>query len=327
MKYYLTVLFILNFLNLYSQDNYLKRVGLEKKDIQLFCDSAKEENKFRTISFSAYKKDIELSNGEFFYVNNDTSFIYEKPSYWDSKKIDELVFSDSVYVIKDNEKSDICIFVSGADIGGERYILCSTKTGKLGWLKCDDFIPPSKMILSQSEDYYLTSNRTYKLLISKDKKKHFKIPTENLIWLEGKEMFLFNDCNVNCNSNSIIYKFDLRKWKSEKVCRGVFPYDFNLNNIIFYYKDSVVNSSKKEFLYSLNIQQNKSELFYQIPDSLTYWLRGDDYITPSSIQEVQIENENLYKITFYKKGSDNVYIDNFNFYFNKEKQLIKITKR
>jgi len=324
MKYYFTIFLFLTFSNIFSQDNFLNKVGLKKEEIQIFCDSAREENKFRTVSFPGYSNNIQLGKGEYFFANNDSCFLYEKPSYWDSKKIDKFKFSDSVYVFKDKNNLPISIYVAGYDIGGENYYLCTTKTGKLAWLKGDDFIPISKWSLSPNSDYYLTTNRLYNLLISKDKKYFFKIPTTRLIWSDDKNSFIYNDCLINCNSNSLIYKFNIKSRKPEVICKGLIPYAYQGNKTILYFKDTVINSTKKEFVFRVDLENKAKDMFYQIPDSLTYWSNGDDFVLPSSIVEVQMQKGNLYKILLFKKLSESN--SHYYFYFDKDKQLIKFGK-
>ncbi|RPH28876.1 MAG: hypothetical protein EHM93_18160 [Bacteroidales bacterium] len=324
MKYYILFGFILSFSSLYSQDIYLNRIGVKTEDIQKFCDTLKEENKYNTISFYGYSTNIQIGKGEYFYVNNDISYLYNKPNYWEAKKIDKLIFSDSVYVIKDFQSIPICIHVSGDGFGGDKYYLCITKTKKLALLKGDDFIPVTKMTLLPNKDYYLTANRFYNLIISKDKNKYFKIPTEHLIWSDDRKSFIYNNCWVNCDSNSLIYRFNLNTWKPEIICKGIIPYSYKGNRTILYFKDTIINSTKKEFVFRLELENKANDLFYQIPDSLTYWSYGDDYILPSSIEEVQIGKANLYKILlFIKRGESS---SHYFFYFDKDKKLIEFRK-
>ena len=312
----------------YCQDDYLKKIGVNKEAVQAFCDTVlKKSIPLGNSPDKGINKNIQFGKGEFYYVNNDSCYIYDFPNFYTANKVSKLMFSDSIYVFKDTNNKPLGILVAGDGFGGTYYYLCATNTGKLGLFKDKDCISLNDLIISPNPDFFLTTNEFSSLLISKDWNKYYKIPTFQILWFPDNFRFLYNNCNVDCDTNSRIMKFDLTTWKSTFACKGVSPLFISNYKAIMYFRDSTINGLKKECIFQHDLNSGKSVLFYQIPDSMSYWINGDDYREPSRIKLGQINDSTLcFEIYLYKKSDDLNYDFCYIFYFNEMKKLIKIKR-
>lgn len=325
MKHFtLFILWIINFEMSYCQDRYLQDKGITQNTVQKFCDSVSEKSYRLGYSYEkGFDTNIELGQGEFYYVNNDSCFLYDLPTYNIANRIAKLKFSDSVYVFKNVNGKPVHIWVAGDGFGGNRYYLCATTSGKLALFKDNDCVSLNGLSFSPNIDYYLTLNGFSSLLISKDWKRFLKLPTHKLFWYPDHLSFIYNDCNVDCNTNSHLLEYDLKHWKSDIVCKGVSPFFINNYNSILYFNDSVFNGFTKEYLFKRDLNRRNTELFYQIPDSLTYWHDGDDFRTPCEIKLNQFNGKTIFELHLWKRGSDyngNTYI----FYIDEQKKVVEI---
>ena len=324
MKYFsLTLFLLLRIGNSYCQDSYLQKFKITNKTVKTFLDSINTDN---IIQGREINKIVLLGKGEYYYANNDSFFIYDNPNHYEAKKIKKQKFSDSIYVFKTADNKPIIISVTGDGFDGDNYYLCGTNNGKLALFLYPDFISKKEFSLSPNKEYYITTNIFSCLIFTKDCSRFIKLPTQKLIWLPDNQNFIYNNCSVDCDTNSQILSFNLKTWSNEFLCKGVSPTFFSNYNEIIYFGDTILNGVHKEYVISKNLKGKEKELFYQIPDSLTYWSEGDDYRTPSEIKAIEINGKNSFEIRLHKKDVDMSCDYAYLFYFNENGTLIEIRK-
>lgn len=326
MRYFALIILCLAKLEIsYSQDDFLKKTGITAKNILVFCDSANQ--KYSRLGYQSetwFDKNINLGQGEFYRVNNDSCFVYDMPNIYSANKIATLRFSDSVYVFRDIYGKSISIYMAG-ELFDHTYYLCSLNDGRIGLFDNDDCISTNSLLLSPNENYYLTTNGLSKLLVSLDWKKFVKFQTPKLLWFPDKYQVLYNDCYLSCDTNSRILRFDLRSWKNDLLLKGVSPLFVENSNAIMYFGDSVINGLKRECLFKHSLITGTTELFYQIPDTLTYWHNGDDFTTPCEIKLNQVRGKTEFELNLWRKGSDyngNTYL----YYVDEQKKVVQIRR-